>query len=115
MVTPASVDVNCRFGPGVGYLSTGSLRVGEVVSIQATIDGRGWWRIADPRNPGVSCWVNASVTIATGDLDLVPIVDPPGGLVTGVTIDPIGDVSAACDGPTQARENQPLTPSSTIR
>jgi hypothetical protein len=100
MVTPASVDVNCRFGPGVGYLSTGSLRVGEVVPIQATLADRSWWRIEDPRNHGVSCWVNASVTTATGDLALVPIVDPPGGLVTGVTVDPIGDVEAMCDGPT---------------
>jgi len=100
MVTPASADVNCRYGPGVVYLTTGSLRVGEMVAINATIADHSWWRITDPRNPGVSCWVNASVTTATGDLALVPMVDPPGGLVVGVSVDPINDVTAACDGPT---------------
>jgi uncharacterized protein YraI len=100
MVTPSSVDVNCRFGPGVNYLATGSLRVGEMVPIRATIADRSWWQIEDPRERGAYCWVSASVTTATGDLSRVRVIEPPGGLVIDVTIDPISDVAASCDFPT---------------
>jgi uncharacterized protein YraI len=99
MVTPDSVDVNCRYGPDTTYLSTGSLRIGEEVLITGTIADHSWWQIEDPRNPGTFCWVKASLTIATGAISSVPIVPIPPGLVIAVDITTPAVVHGYCGGP----------------
>ncbi len=101
MVTPDGVDVNCRFGPSTDFLSTGSLRVGEIVPIRGTIAGRTWWQIEDPRNLGTFCWVKADLTLASGDLALVPVLAIPTGLVTNVTVTVLGGptIHGMCGGP----------------
>jgi hypothetical protein len=99
MVTPASVDVNCRFGSGTTFLATGSLRIGEIVPILATLADHSWWQIEDPRNLGTYCWVKADLTTATGDLSLVPILSAPTGLVTAVSISTPAVIHGTCGGP----------------
>jgi len=99
MVTPSGVDVNCRYGPGTEFLSTGSLRVGEIVPIRGTITARSWWQIEDPRNLGTFCWVKASLTSTTGDLSLVPLAAVPTGLVIDLTISTPPVVHGTCGGP----------------
>ncbi len=86
MVTPATVDVNCRFGPSAAFLAIGALRTGQTVPILGTIADRSWWQIEEPGEPGTRCWVSASVTLTSGDISRVPVVAAPAALVTGVTV-----------------------------
>ncbi len=99
MVTPLRDAVNCRFGPGMTYLTVGALRVGETVPILATIVDHSWWKIANPLEIGQFCWVSAAATQTFGDLSLVPVVPIPGGLVIEVTVDPMGDIVGYCHEP----------------
>ncbi|MRR30991.1 hypothetical protein EG834_11855 [bacterium] len=101
MVTPQAEDVNCRFGPGVNYASTGALKTGTTVPILGTIDGGGWWQITNPLDVTAKCWVSASVTTATGDLGTVPIVPIPTGLVTAasVSVSSGATLHGYCGGP----------------
>lgn len=99
MVTPEEVDINCRFGPDTTFLTTGSLRIGEIVPIRGTIADRSWWQIEDPRNLGSFCWAKADLTTTSGDLSLVPILAVPIGLVTNLTITTSAVVHGYCGGP----------------
>ncbi len=101
MVTPTSEDVNCRFGPGVTYASTGALMFGNTVPILGTIEGGGWWMITNPWDATATCWVGASVTTATGNIGSVPILPIPTGLVTAATVTVVGGptIHGYCGGP----------------
>lgn len=101
MVTPKTEDVNCRFGPGVSYASTGVLAFGTIVPILGTIDGGGWWQIANPLDVTAKCWVGASVTTATGGLAGIPVLPIPTGLVTAASVSVNGGptIHGYCDGP----------------
>jgi uncharacterized protein YraI len=101
MVTPTSEDLNCRFGPGTTFASTGALRMGNTVPILGTIDGRGWWQIDNPLAIGTKCWVSASLSTATGNLGDIPVLPIPSGLVTAATITVLGGptIHGYCGGP----------------
>lgn len=103
MVTPAKEDVNCRFGPGVNYLSTGALLLGNAVPILGKNEDGTWWQIQNPNANTQKCWVSASYTTASGDLGAVPIAQPPLAFVTGLTISvtPKSISVAGCMGPIQ--------------
>jgi hypothetical protein len=102
MVTPKTVAANCRFGPGTAFSAVGGLNPGVSVPILATISGQSWWQIQNPEDiPGKHCWVSAAVTIASGDLSLVPVIPIPTGLVTDLTVSvsPGPVVHGVCFGP----------------
>ncbi len=99
MVTADSVNANCRFGPGTGFLSVGALMVGKTVPILGTISDQSWWQITNPWSPGTKCWVASSVTTSSGDLSKVPIVEIPTGLVTNISIATPSVVHGSCGGP----------------
>ncbi len=99
MVTPKTVAVNCRFGPGTGYLPTGGLKVGASVPIRGqTADGT-WWQIQNPNNVFADCWVSAAVSNTTGNIASVPIVPAPVTTVTLVTVNTPSPISVpGCTG-----------------
>lgn len=101
-VTTRDQPVNCRFGPGVAWLATSALQLGQSSQIVGKNSTNEWWYIQDPLNPGRNCWVAASVTLASGNLANVPIVQTPSASVTNVTLklDPkIIDLALLCVGP----------------
>lgn len=73
----ASVDTNCRLGPGRIYQVVGYLLVGQ----QSTVHGREstgqWWYIANLNRPSSFCWVWAQTTTVVGDTSQLPILTPP--------------------------------------
>lgn len=98
LASPKDQPVNCRFGPGTSYAVAGALNPGR----QAEIIGRNldssWWYVRNPSNPATSCWLAASVTDTVGNVESLPVVNPPEIVVTGiaVSVDPPA-MHVACD------------------
>lgn len=98
---PKDVAVNCRLGPGVGWIVLSGLSVGSSSQIAGKSGDGGWWYIVDPFNSGRKCWVASSVTNTAGNLASIPVVEAPKANVTKVTVDvdPKSLSVAGCIGP----------------
>jgi hypothetical protein len=98
---PKEVAVNCRLGPGVGWIVLSGLNVGATSQIVGKSGDGGWWYIVDPFNSGRKCWVAVSVTNTAGNLASIPVVEAPKATVTKVTVDvdPKTLSVAGCIGP----------------
>ena len=83
---PREVAVNCRLGPGVGWIVTSGLGAGASAQIVGKSADGGWWYIVDPVNAGRNCWVATSVTSTAGNLGPIPVVEAPKASVTAVTV-----------------------------
>ncbi|MDQ3004892.1 MAG: hypothetical protein M3R47_05850 [Chloroflexota bacterium] len=98
LVSAKDQPVNCRFGPGTQYGIAGALNLGR----QAEMIGRNldssWWYVRNPSDPSTLCWLAASVTDTVGNVESLPVVEPPEIMVTGVnvSVDPPG-MNVACD------------------
>ena len=99
MLTPGTVNANCRFGPGTAFLPVGVLLLGQTVPILGKIADQTWWQIDNPSASGTTCWVSNTVVITSGDLSTVPVVAVPTGLVTKVVITTPKVVHGVCGGP----------------
>jgi uncharacterized protein YgiM (DUF1202 family) len=99
MVTPSSVNVNCRFGPSLDYLATGALVVGEIVPITGKLANNSWWEIENKLDPGKKCWVAASATTTSGNLAPVPVKSAPDAFVINVSITAPESIDGVCGGP----------------
>jgi hypothetical protein len=99
MIAPASVAVNCRYGPGAEWLATGALKVGQSVPVRGTNNSHSWWQIDSSWNPGTLCWVSGAVTTITGNTSSVPVHPIPTALVTNVTVTTSAVVHGFCGGP----------------
>lgn len=95
---PKNQTVNCRSGPGTAYTVIGALRPGR----QAEIIGKNidvtWWYVKNPSDPSTFCWLAADFVFTEGNVEALPVVNPPGVTVTAVTvsIDP-PVINVACD------------------
>jgi hypothetical protein len=100
IASPKDVAVNCRLGPGVGWVVLSGLSVGTSSQIAGKSGDGGWWYIVDPFNSGRKCWVASSVTITAGNLAGVPVVEAPKASVTKVSVDVSPDAisAAVCPG-----------------
>jgi len=98
---PKDVAVNCRLGPGVGWIVLSGLSLGASSQIVGKSGDGGWWYIVDPFNSSRKCWVSASVTNTAGNVAGVPVVEAPQATVTKVTVnvDPKSVSVAGCVGP----------------
>lgn len=98
LAAPKDQPVNCRFGPGTSYAVIGALLLGR----QAEMIGRNpdstWWYVRNPSDPSTSCWLSADFVETVGDVQSLPVVNPPEIMVTGVQVrvDP-PVVYVACD------------------
>jgi hypothetical protein len=73
----ANVDTRCRRGPSTSFEILSYILVGQ----QAEVLGRNpeltWWLIRDPRGQYGSCWVWGETTQLLGNVNRIPIVEPP--------------------------------------
>ena len=98
---PKEVAVNCRLGPGTGWIVLSGLSVGASAQITGKSGDSGWWQVVDPLNSGRRCWVATSVTSTAGNVAGIPVVEAPKATVTNVTVDvdPESLSVAGCLGP----------------
>jgi len=100
LVAAADKAVSCRFGPGTEYEIDGGLNPGAGVPILGKNTNGGWWQIQNPSAPKFDCWVDSTVTVATGDIASVPVVEAPTVIVSDVSVDTPDTISVAgCSGP----------------
>jgi hypothetical protein len=98
---PREVAVNCRLGPGTGWIVLSGLSLGTSAQITGkSVDG-GWWQIIDPLSSGRRCWVASSVTNTGGNVASIPVVEAPKASVIDVSVDvdPSSISVAGCVGP----------------
>lgn len=90
--------VNCRFGPGTQYAIAGALNPGRQAEMIGKNEDSSWWYVRNPSDPSTLCWLAASVTDTVGNVEALPIVEPPeiGVTSVNVSIDPPG-MNVACD------------------
>lgn len=98
---PKDVAVNCRFGPGVGWVVLSGLQVGQTSQIVGRSTDFNWWYIVDPQNASRNCWVSAGVVDTAGNLSSIPTTATPLASVTNVTVkvDPKELNVGGCIGP----------------
>ena len=84
---PKDLGVNCRYGPGQGWETVSSLLPGTTTEIKGRTINTSWWYVSDPQKQDGFCWVAYDVVDAAGNLNIIPIVEPPVASVTKVTAD----------------------------
>ena len=77
MVSALDKGVNCRVGPGIGYKAADVLLAGQTVPIIGRIEDSSWWQVEGPSYGSGKCFVAASATKTSGDLNGIPVVEAP--------------------------------------
>jgi hypothetical protein len=98
---PRDVAVNCRLGPGTGWIVLSGLSLGASSQITGKSADGGWWQIIDPLNSARRCWVASGVTNTAGNVTNIPVAESPKASVTdvNVNVDPRSFSVAGCIGP----------------
>ena len=98
---PRDVAVNCRLGPGTGWIVLSGLSLGTSAQVTGKSGDGGWWQVIDPLNSARRCWVASSVTNTAGNVAVIPVVEAPKATVTDVSVevDPSSISVAGCLGP----------------
>lgn len=73
----ASIDTNCRKGPGQIYEAVSYLLVGKTSEVVNQYQNGTWWVIKDPNNPSQRCWVWGQTTLVTGNWKQLPEATQP--------------------------------------
>lgn len=94
------LGVNCRYGPGKEWEVVTSLSAGTLAEIKGRTVNAAWWYLQDPLHDGVFCWVSYDVVETAGNLNIVPLAEPPVAGVTEVTVDAVVTFTA-CGVPNQ--------------
>ena len=97
-VTPKSNTVNCRSGPDVAYASLDTINSGQTAVITGRNDNNTWWYVHDPNNTNQFCWVSASVSTTSGNLNNLPVIPALTVIATNVTVNASVNFSM-CGGP----------------
>lgn len=107
---PKSLGVNCRYGPGQEWEVISSIPEGTSIEIKGRTIDTSWWYALDPMQLEERfCWIAYDAVDAAGNLNIIPIVEPPVGSVTDVDVDTVVVTFTACGGSNQ------VTLSGTIR
>ena len=98
---PRDVAVNCRLGPGTGWIVLSGISIGSNSQITGKSADGGWWQVIDPLNSARRCWVASSVTNTAGNVAAIPVAEAPKANVTDVSVDvdPRSISVAGCVGP----------------
>jgi len=98
LASPRDQPVNCRFGPEISYAVIGALNLGRQAEIIGRNSDSTWWYVRNPSDPSTSCWLSAEFVQTVGDVQSLPVVNPPEIMVTGiqVRVDP-PVMNVACD------------------
>ncbi len=86
LARPKDQPVNCRFGPGISYAVTGALILGRQAEVIGRNSDSTWWYVRNPTDPSTSCWLSADFVQTVGDLQSLPVVNPPEIMVTNVHV-----------------------------
>ncbi len=78
--------VNCRFGPGTGYVLVNEFSQGLAVRVVGRNEFSTWLYIRDPGNPGGFCWLSTSVMETQGAVEQLSVQPPPFVTVTDVSL-----------------------------
>lgn len=89
IVWPKDLGVYCRYGPGKGWEAISSLPAGITAEIEGRTVDTAWWYVQDPLHTGDFCWVAYDVVDTAGNMNIIPIVQPPVASVTKVTVDAV--------------------------
>jgi uncharacterized protein YgiM (DUF1202 family) len=73
----ASVATNCRAGASRSFDVLGLLTPGNSVPVYGRSPDGQWWFIQNPDQPDKSCWIWADTTTVSGDLNQIPVINPP--------------------------------------
>jgi hypothetical protein len=98
LASPKEQPVNCRFGPATSYAVIGALILGRQAEMIGRNQDSTWWYVRNPSDPSTSCWLSAEFVVTVGDVQALPVVNPPDIMVTGinVSIEP-SVINVACD------------------
>jgi hypothetical protein len=103
---PRSLGVNCRYGPGQEWEVVSTILAGTTAEIKGRTVNTAWWYVSDPTKIDDSfCWVAYDVVDTAGNLNIIPIVDPPVASVTDVSVDAVVVTFTACEGMNQVTFN----------
>jgi hypothetical protein len=69
-------NANCRLGPGTAYDSADILMQGVSVVIEGRDQDNAWLWVKKPSGRG-QCWVSASVGMASGNWQVLPVISAP--------------------------------------
>ena len=73
----ATIDTNCRFGPGPVYDVVGYLLANTTAKVMGKLEAGGWYYIENPTLPGGFCWVWTQSTVIEGNTSQLAFVAPP--------------------------------------
>jgi hypothetical protein len=91
---PKDLGVNCRYGPGKEWAAVSSLPAGTTAEIKGRTVDTAWWYVSDPLNLDSFCWVSYDVVNTAGNLNIIPLVEPPTASVTEATANALVDFMA---------------------
>ena len=76
-VVGVTIDTNCRFGPHVGHDLLGALNTTEQTAVVGRLADNSYSLVENPDAAG-TCWLWMShAFMVSGDLNSVPVVEPP--------------------------------------
>ena len=104
IIWPKDLGVNCRYGPGKEWEVVSSLPADTRTEIKGRSVDAFWWYVSDPMNLDGFCWVSKDVVDTAGNLNFIPVVEPPTALVTTTTLD-AAVTFTACGGDNQITLN----------
>ena len=98
LASPKDQPVNCRVGPATSYAVIGALLVGSQAEIIGRNQDSTWWYVRNPSDPSTSCWLSAEFVLTVGNVQSLPVVNPPNIMVTSINVrvDP-PVMNVACD------------------
>jgi len=74
----ATLNTNCRTGPGRAYKVVGYLlKDKDPVEVVGRYEPGTWWVIKNPDNPSEVCWVWTDTTGVQGDVSQLPLATAP--------------------------------------
>ena len=80
-VVIADINANCRYGPSTLFEVYANLLQGQQANITGRLADNSWFLVIPPGRSS-SCYIAASVVSVQGDLEPVPVVQPPPEPVT---------------------------------
>jgi hypothetical protein len=107
---PKNQGVNCRYGPGQDWEVVSTILAETITEIEGRTIDTSWWYVRDPMKLDESfCWVAYDVVNTAGNLNIIPIVEPPVATVTDVTMDSVIVTFTACGVSNQVIFNGSIT------
>jgi len=107
---PKNQGVNCRYGPGQDWEVVSIILAETITEIKGRTIDTSWWYVRDPMKIDESfCWVAYDVVDTAGNLNIIPIVEPPVASVTDVTVDSAIVTFTACGASNQVMFNGTIT------